>query len=320
MDSRSSWLSLVAGGLLVAGCGGRASDARGTSSSTSGDSGSEREVLFDTLVTGSDRYCGITRGDRRVVCIEDDKIVVDEEGPFRSMDMNAEIGPAWDYRCAVKESGELTCSGMDGLEVPSGEFADVSIGVFNGCARRRSGELECWIPIDFGGVQPPSSGGQYYSVSMWSLCTQHDRLNAECFDSGGNQLLPTDGSGHFLGGLYSMVVAAPEAGCAAVLVAVEAEYEGTPLEPFADVLSKSNIACFSHEGARSKLDGTFTQFDVDVNEDGCALDGSNGVACWGRFANSVPADLTGDFVQVSVATGQACVLDVAGSVRCWQPR
>jgi len=301
--------------LLSTACGGRSQSDR------DGSSGATPHYTFASIVAGRDHYCGITQDERRLVCIEDGRIIFDEAGPFRSLDLNDDLGATWDYRCAVKETGELACWGLPDLAVPNAEFTDVSVGVFNACAKRISGELECWIPEALGGMGTSRFAGERYSVNMWSFCTQLDPLWSQCVDSADNQLLPADDSGHFYGGLYASVLAAPEAGCAAVLVAQQTDYTGTAFEPFAEVLNKNNVACFSADGARSKIEGTFSAFDIDVNEDGCALTSGepSAVACWGRFADSVPADLAGSFTQISVSSGQACVLDTAGSVSCFRP-
>jgi hypothetical protein len=141
-------------------------------------------------------------------------------------------------------------------------------------------------------------------------------LDSSCGDRDGNELLPTDGSGHFAGGFFVSVKAAPRAGCAAILVAVQNQ----SYERFEEILTKNNIACFSADGGRSKIDGLFASFDVNVNEDGCAIGTESvAVACWGAFEGSVPDDVAGPITQVSVSSGLACVLNEAGSVRCWRP-
>lgn len=329
---------LLAAGALGAACGGKAEndgsqspsgapDATGGSSESgepdgSGSSSSTADpstLTFSRIVAGRDHFCGITQTDRRLVCVAGDQVVVEEPGPFIALDMNDD-NPPWEYRCAVKESGELTCSGSPNLPVPSGEFVEVSVGFFNACARRVNAELECWLPESLGGLTSVESASQGYSVDLWSICSQNSMLDAACFGRDGTALLPGDGSGHLLGGYFTSVRAAPEAGCAAIFVAIpDQQYE-----EFGEVLNKNNIACFSGGEARSKIDGVFSAFDVNVNEDGCALHSDAGsqpqVACWGDFEGSVPVDVFGPFTQVSVSSGLACVLHETGSVRCWPPR
>ena len=336
---RPSWppwwfvAALLASSAVALACGGKASSDAGASGNTGNTSGDDEddeddegedttdpsELTFSRIVAGRDHFCGITQSDQRLVCVADDEIVHDESGPFVALDMNNDV-PGWDYRCAVKENGELACSGAGDLPAPSGEFVEVSVGFFNACALRTTGELECWVPESIGGSPSVESAAPGFSVDQWSFCSKRGPLEASCIGFDGTELLPTDGSGHFLGGYFVSVKAAPLAGCAAIAVSVpDQEYED-----FGEILNKDNIACFSASGGRSKLDGLFSAFDVNVNEDGCAIHPDQGsiapVACWGAFEGSVPSGLTGPFTQVSVSAGLACVLHATGTVSCWPAR
>jgi hypothetical protein len=309
----------VAGAAPSGGTGASAGASSIDGGSGFGGAGIDPNALaFSRIVAGRDHYCGITQSDKRLVCVADGQIVSDEPGPYLALDMNDDIAQ-WEYRCAIKETGELACSGSTDVPAPAGEFVDVSVGAFNACARRATGEVECWLPESLGGLTRIEYAPARYSVDLWSFCWQRSMLDAGCSGRDGRELLPTDGSGHFAGGLFVSVKAAPEAGCAAILVAIA----GQEYEEFGGILNKNNIACFSASGARSKIDGLFNAFDVNANEDGCAIVTDGGshppVACWGAFEGSVPVNATGPVDQVSVSTGLACVLRDTGSVQCWPP-
>jgi hypothetical protein len=307
----------------IAACGGRATDQSPSRDAAAGTGGGawgavDPDTLrFSKVVAGRDHFCGITLDDGRLVCVADDEIQSEESGPFVALDMNDDVD-VWSYRCAVKSTGELVCSGTPTVAVPTGRFVDVSVGAFNACARTESGAVECWIPEVLGGLSSPPLAGPAFSVNQWSFCTQRSTLDSSCIDREGNELLPTDGSGHFQGGLFYLVQAAPLARCAAIIVATPADGYGE----FEEILNKDNIACFSAAGGRSKIDGRFAAFDVDVNEDGCAIGdaaGGGSIACWGAFKGSEPEDLSGPFTQVSVSSGLACVLSVSGEASCFRP-
>lgn len=326
---------LLVAGAAGAGCGGQAvsdlseglddlgaSGGAGGSGRTDGTTAAPSALTFNRIVAGRDQFCGITRGERRVVCVANDQIVSDEAGPYVSLSMNDDVPHLWEYRCAVKESGELTCFGTPNATAPPGEFVEVAVGLYNACARQATGQLKCWVPESLGGLSSVEYTFSGFSVDQWSVCSQLSPHDATCIGRDGMELLPHDGSGHLLGGTFLSVKAAPRAACAAISVAIPKEEFGEFGE-LGKILNKDNIACFSADGARTKVDGLFFDFDVNANEDGCAIhadqDSHAQVACWGAFAGSVPVDLSGPFVQVSVSTALACLLDDAGRVRCWRP-
>lgn len=271
----------------------------------------ETALAFRTLRAGLDEYCGITQDEGRLVCVSGDEISFEEPGPFVAFDMSDQAS-GWDYRCGVRESGELFCFGETELAPPEGTFNDVSVGVFNACARSQSG-LECWVPPELGGIEPPLGAGLSYSVDMWSFCTQLDTLHGQCSGRDGEALVPDEGH-------YLWLAAAPLAGCGAVL-GEGGDVSDSSLSPLDAVLIDA-ISCFDQEEARPKLGGLFTLFDVNANEDGCALGQPTGetggrIACWGAFEGSVPADYGTGVEDISVSLGQACFLDSDGQVTCF---
>jgi hypothetical protein len=261
---------------------------------------SPQAFTFSHMVAGADHFCGLTEPDARLVCMRDGQVLSDDPGPYLAFDMD-DTHESWSVRCAIRTSGALECNAE--LPFPEGEYRQVSVGAFNVCAVTVTGELVCPVPADFGGfdVLPPHVGSPF-SVSQWSYCDSSvDFLHAACWDRLGNPLLP--GEGHYLA-----VRAAPSMACAAVLAAPGGAGTGE--------LGTSGVACFTSSEADLKAPGMFSQLDVDVNGDGCAL-GENGVECWGVFAGSVPHDL-GTVRDLSVSR-QVCVLESGGTVRCWGP-
>ncbi len=338
--------------LLVVACGGQAREGAGGESSTGGDASAAtgsattgdgsggtvdttsgtggggvggaaggsgpvgvEDLRFELVRAGQDDYCGITRDDRRVVCVRDDEVTFELPGPVVSFDMSDET-PGWNYRCAVLESGEIRCFGEVELAPPEGNFSSVSIGAFSACARGSEG-FECWVPTEIGGAAPPEFVGSTYSVEMWSFCTQIDMWHASCLGLDSVELLPAEG--HYLD-----VKAAPMAGCAALLTPTSQAAPSPPMT-VAEVLERNCIACFDADGVRWKLDGLFTGIDVNVDEDGCAWgqaagETANRVSCWGAFEGSLPADFDADVLQLSVSLSQVCLLNSEGRVSCFPAR
>lgn len=321
----SRWLMGLA---LLTGCGGQARSTPDADRSTSGageDPGSDgnggsvgaevEQISFRTIEAGFDEYCGITRDDGRLLCIHDGEVSFEARGPFVSFDMNDQVAE-WDYRCAVRDTGALFCFGALDLAPPEGAFSEVRVGAFNACARSSEG-VECWVPVELGGIESPIGAGLDFSVNMWSFCTVIDMMHGYCTGRDGEDLLPREGH-------YLATVAVPSAGCGAVFGG--AAEEGAPDPSTRDeILLRNGVACMDANEGRWKLAGLYLLLDANVNEDGCAFGLQEGeteasVACWGAFENSVPPDHGDDVVAISVSLGQVCLLDSQGLVTCFPSR
>lgn len=308
--------------LTTLACGGNTSrrqDDLGASSGSGGAAGSSggtggaspratpvADLRFDRITVGNGRFCGITRGDRRLVCVAGDRVEDEREGPYRDISMNEDSG-SWSYTCGVLANGELDCIGFD-LLLPEGPFEEVSVGFFNACAWGREG-ARCWFDVP-GATPSPEIAGPRFTVDQDAYCFQPSELHAECFDARGTRLLPTHA--HFVD-----IVAAPKSGCAALIGAPRDAIPSETEPELAELLSASGIACFSANGFEAKLPGLFVSLDVDVDRNGCAIRAEDGgVECWGAHADGVPTDDV-PAVQVSVSTSLGCALWEDGRVSCW---
>lgn len=101
-----------------------------------------------------DDYCGLTKGDARLVCVEKGKVSINRPGPFIDMDLHENLA-AYRELCTVRDTGELACDGFAG-PLPAGEFKQVALGFFNPCALTRDGRVECWFPPEVGGSPAPA--------------------------------------------------------------------------------------------------------------------------------------------------------------------
>ena len=81
------------------------------------------------------------------------------------------------HTCAIRESGELVCWGLntDGqADAPGGRFRAVGSGLWHSCGVRESGEVKCWGDNEFGQTEAPAGGFRSVSAGGAQSCGLRD--------------------------------------------------------------------------------------------------------------------------------------------------
>ena len=174
----SSFETITAGGMgtCVLDKGGRAS-CWGRSTIVLGVS--EEPLSSITIAPGW--ACGITIAGQRAVCWGSPAIRVGEQ-QLQQVDVHQKSDPTpvleiasaprADYMCVVHKSGKLVCRGDADMvqKTPQGKLYDqVRSGEAFACARRRTGQIDCWDGA--GEISSPPLGDMVFA--QWDLKYAH---------------------------------------------------------------------------------------------------------------------------------------------------
>ena len=201
------------------------------------------------------------------------------------------VSTGWSHTCAIRESGEITCWGLKGIQTvnrdtgergvsdtgqtdaPEGSYTAVSTGAWHSCAiHAGSGALNCWggnyYPYSSETATWPQGSHTAVGASRASNCAIHESGEITCWgwdQHGVGKLNPPEGS-------YTAVAAGHEHFCAIRE-------------------SDSGIACWGldeHEQA-DVPDGRFTAVSAGSLHT-CAIRTSGAIECWGRneFGQATP--------------------------------
>ncbi len=248
------------------------------------------DLRFDKLVAGRDRYCGLTQGDRALVCVERGKISVQRPGPFQDFALDESFSFA--ELCTLDLQGELNCDKFTDAKLPPGSYHSLALGFFNGCALDSEGRPVCWVPAELGGTPDlPVEGALRLSVDLWHACAMFGGAgHVQCFG------LPSDevvNQMHFI-----QVSASGMSTC------------GITLAP-----TIGDVVCVDDSGVTLKLAGSFRSLDTNADGDGCASDLDGKIRCWGSFKDPEHTERLG---QVTVSPTHVCALDADGAAHCFR--
>ena len=231
-------------------------------------------------------------------------------GEFRT------VSTGYDYACAIRESGAITCWGGDhyeevgkaGFPEPSpGSFSAVSVGQSHACAiRAGSGEIACWGATN-GSGQLDAPAGSFTAVSAgWShncAIRESDRA-IECW---GDDISYWTYEGFTATG----VLDAPSG----EFRAVSAGSEHT-----CAIRTSGAIECWGDDtkGLTAAPPGRFTAVSAG-DQHACAIRvGSGEIACWRAANESGQLDApAGSFTAVAVADTHTCAIRESGAIECW---
>lgn len=284
------WRFAAALGALfgLACCGGSTSQHGDGSSPPTRQS--VQSLRFSKLAAGRERYCGLRQSDAALVCVRDGKISEERLGPFLDFELHEDL-TSYSELCTIDSAGQLACEQW--WPVPSGEFHELALGLFNSCALDRDGKVTCWVPDEMGGSPAPDvAGAVELSVDMDHGCVRFDTIgHVRCFGK------PYD---ERVSDLHFQDISAAGSRACGILH---------------DPTLGTGIGCVDNGGVTLELTGNFSSLDTEVDGAGCATDDAGFIRCWGHLTAPTHDER---LRHVSVSSSQICALDADGAAHCFR--
>ncbi len=250
----------------------------------------------------------------------------------------AALTARWNYACAIRANGELSCTLLDGDAVagrdhgqaspPAGHYSAISAGIGTACAIRTDGQLACW-GYNWPG-QTSELEGTYTSVDLgdhlWCAIRTDGQL--ACWERGISGLeSPPEGT-------YTAVAVAIVDACAirtdgqlACWGSDWSEQASPPAGIFAAIdaydhhwcaiRTDGELACWDISGREwSPLAGTYIAVSTERSHS-CAIRTDGQLACWGDDSHGQASPPTGTYMDVVAAGSFSCAIRTNGELACW---
>jgi len=222
------------------------------------------------------------------------------------------VSSAWDYTCALHETGGVTCWGCQGrravpnmsdkhvdlgqCDPPPGQFKAIDTSEEFACGIREDDTVACWGFLETSSFSrvPPSGPFESIAIGHWNSCGVRPGGAVECwgcvFGNDEQRCVPPEGD-------YSSVYAGRYAHCA--------------------LDAGGNPDCWASSAASPAVltppsQTTFKSLSMSDN-DGCGVRTDGTAECWGDHS----AVLDGELLLFSSSAYNSCGVQPDGGLRSW---
>ncbi|NJO18141.1 MAG: hypothetical protein HC877_21145 [Thioploca sp.] len=262
---------------------------------------------------------------------------------------------AGDYQtCGITTGDNIACWGNNATAEPipatiSPPFTQISVGLYHTCVINHLNQMDCWVntndPLNPETSSPPpipvehQEGILQVSVGDDDICALTLSKDITCWNYDSNNQILTSNSQT---GSFKQVSVGSNHVCALTEPGLTTcwgnnDFGQAPPEPVTGTFTQISAAGYqtcgltvdgeincwgdnsSNQTPASEV-GPFISISTAGFSHTCAVTADGLIKCWGDdlFGEvSLPAQATGDFVEVSVGLGYTCAVKADGSVSCW---